>query len=76
MNHPGVIYRGGRAKAAAREKRSLSAREVLRTGRAIPLGRQPSVSADYRQHVSGLMIGNGFDRGDGQLAGFGKRGSS
>jgi hypothetical protein len=29
-----------------------------------------------RQHVSGVLIGKGFDRGDGQLAGFGKRRSS
>jgi len=72
MNHPVSSIRG-RRKAAAREKRSLSARGAANGTGYTP---RPPVSADYRQHVSGLMIGNGFDRGDGQLAGFGKRGSS
>jgi hypothetical protein len=37
------------------------------------VGRQAQPKIDGReQHVSGLLIGKGFDRGDSQLAGFGE----
>jgi hypothetical protein len=36
----------------------------------------PLYFADYREHVSGLLVGKGFDRGECQLTGFGEFGAS